>query len=303
MRAGRGRQHCRNPLEPIATAYRNKTCGGDQRLQRASDSGLGALGPDCYHSAPFPDSLRHFPSGLALRMTNTRVAILLGLGLLVLLPAGAGCADGTLPEVVALNPLEHRQWAIDRQYGPTMYEQLAELDALESGASRLTPQEQQYWTNLLTNIVQHDENGLLRARSVRVLGGLPNPQALAALHAASADKDEAVRIAACEAWRRRGGDAALDALAQAISSDRSIDVRLAAARALASFRDPRAIQALGVALNDRDPALQRRAIESLRTVSGRDYRNDLAAWRQFVQGGNPAPPPAPSLAEQLRDWF
>jgi hypothetical protein len=57
-----------------------------------------------------------------------------------------------------------------------------------------------------------------------------------------------------------------------------------------------------MALDDPDPALQRRAVESLRQVTGRDFGNDVVAWRTYVQGGEPARR-RPSLVEIWRRWL
>lgn len=78
---------------------------------------------------------------------------------------------------------------------------------------------------------------------------------------------------------------------------------MAAARELRRFQDPLAYQALGLALQDEDPALQYRAVESLREASGKDYGNDLQAWQQFAQGQDPGPEYSPSVAERLRRLF
>ena len=78
---------------------------------------------------------------------------------------------------------------------------------------------------------------------------------------------------------------------------------LAAARGLASYRGPAAERALAIALDDKDPALQYRAMQSLREISDRDYGNNAVAWREYLRGGNPAPPEGPSIVERINDLF
>jgi hypothetical protein len=80
-------------------------------------------------------------------------------------------------------------------------------------------------------------------------------------------------------------------------------VRIAAARELENFRTPEVIPALGVALDDSDPALQHRAIRSLKVVTGKDFGNSVPAWQQFVRTGEIQASEVPSLAERLREWF
>ncbi|MBI2481698.1 MAG: HEAT repeat domain-containing protein, partial [Planctomycetia bacterium] len=117
--------------------------------------------------------------------------------------------------------------------------------------------------------------------------------------------DAGVRIAACRAWGRRGGPEALDVLARTVSNDSDLDVRLAATTQLAKFQDRQSLEALAVALNDKDPALQHRAVQSLKSVSGRDYGDSVPAWRDYVEGRSPVLPEPPSIAERLRSltWF
>ena len=78
---------------------------------------------------------------------------------------------------------------------------------------------------------------------------------------------------------------------------------MAAARELRRFPERTAYQALGLALQDDDPALQYRAIESLKAASGKDYGNNLQAWQQFAEGQDPGPEYTPSVADRLRSLF
>ena len=97
---------------------------------------------------------------------------------------------------------------------------------------------------------------------------------------------------------------AFKSLSQAVASDADLDVRVAAARELGKFRDFEAPQALRPALDDRDPALQVAAMQSLETLTGRtNYRNSAATWRQYLDGGNPTPPPGPTVAEVVKQYW
>jgi hypothetical protein len=60
------------------------------------------------------------------------------------------------------------------------------------------------------------------------------------------------------------------------------------------------VPALGVALEDPDPAMQYRAVNSLRAISGRDLGNDVQQWRLYVKGQLPE---EPTFAERLRRLF
>ena len=118
------------------------------------------------------------------------------------------------------------------------------------------------------------------------------------------DENPQVRVVACQALGRRQTAKSLESLGKAVAEDTDLDVRLAAARELGRFRDPAAAQALRPALDDRDTALQGIAMDSLRGITGkREFANSVPTWRQYLDGGNPSPPPAPSIAESLQKYW
>ena len=220
------------------------------------------------------------------------------------LAAVSGCADGPFSDMFVLSsPFGRDDSADDARYGPTPVDRIKVLKSLASQAEGLQPDQQQRLSEDLTQRVETEQDPLIRAEVVRALGAFPTAAAAGGLRTALADGDSDVRIAACEAWARRGGPEAITALADVLGSDTDIDVRLAATRALGQFRDPAAVRALALGLDDGNPALQYRAIESLKSLSGHDYGNDITAWREFAQGGNPAPPGPPSIAALLRGLF
>jgi hypothetical protein len=214
-----------------------------------------------------------------------------------------GCADGPMPTINSMNPLRQTQWEADEQYQATLHRQLDEIAALQEAAPDMSGERQVHWSQEMAYILQHSDNILLRRGAVKVLAEFSVPQAAEGLRIAQHDRDAAVRVATCEAWGKRVGDESVEQLAEILGSDTDLDVRLAAARELGRFEDPSAISALGLALDDPDPALQYRAIESLRAASGRDFGNDLDAWRELVRGGDPGPNAVPSMAERLQRWF
>jgi HEAT repeat protein len=59
-------------------------------------------------------------------------------------------------------------------------------------------------------------------------------------------------------------------------------VRLRALKMLGELKDKQAIPVLARALEDADPAVQYRAVASLKQVSGRDLGNDVNAWREWA---------------------
>ncbi len=223
--------------------------------------------------------------------------------LLSFVAAVMGCADGPVPYLASLNPKIREQWRADEAYKPTLHRQLAEIAALKESVSTMSADQQLHWSGELKYIIENHKNPLLRAAAVDSLAEIPTVEANDGLRIALKDSDTAVRLAACRSWGRRRDKEAVERLSETLGSDTDLDVRIAAARELGRFADPMAYQALGLALQDRDPALQFRAVESLRQASGRDYGNNLDAWQAFAQGKDPGPEYTPSLAERVRTLF
>jgi HEAT repeat protein len=194
------------------------------------------------------------------------------------------------------------QWKEDEKFGPTFHTRLQELSSIRADAERLSEAEQARVAQQLNQALAEDPSPLYRAEVVRVLGTLSTPTAAEGLRRAIQDDDASVRIAACQAWTNRGDQEALQVLGQVVGSDTELDVRMAATRGLANFNDPAAVSALGLALDDPNPALQHRAVQSLKEVTGEDFGNSVPDWRNFVRG-EPVRRPEPSIAERLRSLF
>ncbi len=202
-----------------------------------------------------------------------------------------------------MNPFR-RPGAEESQYGPPPAMRREEIQALAARARKLPPTEQMQMAADFTLRMQNEVDPLVRADVVRALGSLSTENSREALRMAMGDGETSVRIAATQAWREMGGPEAAAALSEILASDTDLDVRLAATRALGAIDDPAAVRGLAVALDDGNPALQRRAMESLKTASGQDLGYDVVAWRNYVEGGSiAAPRRGPTFVERLRDRF
>jgi HEAT repeat protein len=166
-------------------------------------------------------------------------------------------------------------------------------------ARNADPVVQQQISAELAQRLMSESDPLLRERIVTALAPLPTPAASEALRQAVKDRDSAVRRRAVEAWRNRPVAEAVPVLAEVLASDTDMDVRLAATRALGGFRDPAAVRPLSVALEDSDPALQYRAVQSLKKITDRDFGADLVAWRRFARGEVVESPQEPSVVSRL----
>lgn len=173
------------------------------------------------------------------------------------------------------------------------------LRKLAKQAQTLPPEEQQRATDELCQALPKEQDVLMRCQILRTLALFPSPRAEAMLSAGLRDADQDVRIASCDAWSRRGGKEANRVLCELLTGDTDSDVRLAAARALGKLKDPDAVPALALALDDANAAIQYRAMQSLKAITGRDFKT-VQEWREYIHSGQKEPP---TLSERLHQLF
>jgi HEAT repeat protein len=212
----------------------------------------------------------------------------------------AGCQSLPWPQM----------WPFPERERTTYHTPAMRVDAVQQFAMRSTgvdSPEQREITDQLARQIQVEPDPLVRQAVVGTIAEFRTPIAQQVLEAGLADQDETVRVACCQAIGRRAaagvedaGNTSLAALAGVLRSESNIDVRLAAAEALGHIKSPDAIQALIVALDDRDPALQYVGVQSMKSITGQDYGPDVQAWRTVAAGDTPPQPRTPSLAERLR---
>jgi len=218
----------------------------------------------------------------------------------ILIPLAVGCANfGSMPSWMPFT----RQASNDLPGLTPPAERIDKLRDLAKDASRSTPQQAEQTCLELAGTIRVEEDPMIRAEIVRTLGAYRGLTADSVLRAAVDDPDEDVRIAACEAWGKRRDAAAAGALGEVLADDIDTDVRLAAARALGESSDAAAVVALGTVLADKDPALQYRAVLSLRKITGKNFDNDVRRWQQYVRTTYPQPADAPSVAGQPPQKF
>lgn len=215
----------------------------------------------------------------------------------------SGCSEGPFSSLGGLNPWVRQKWAEEERYVQSLYTRREQLQTLASRAKSMPQAEQERVSQDLAALVRDDPVHLLRVEAVKALAAFPTGTAASTLSAATKDKDADVRIAACLAMRQRPEQEALPILEEILRSDTDIDVRLAATDALGAFRSPSAVRSLGIALNDSDPAMQNRAMQSLRNASGRNLGTDAVAWRDFIQGTIGRPTEAPSVVDRFDNWL
>ncbi len=142
----------------------------------------------------------------------------------------------------------------------------------------------------LAQQIRKEPDSVIRGEILRTLAAYGGPTADAVLHLAVKDTDADVRVIVCDLWGKRSDAEAAQVLADVLASDSDRDVRMAAARGLGHSHDPAAVQALGTALDDTDPAMRYRAMVALQRVDRQGHRHrpqrrrSLAAVREDRRG-------------------
>lgn len=206
--------------------------------------------------------------------------------------ACSGCAEGPLWRIGQYTPWAQSQWAEEEKIANTQFLIKRQMTEMTQAAVNAPIEEQQRVAEKLAEKASTSQVLLLKLHAVNLLGQLDCPAAVDALSKASRDKNSDVRLAAIKAWGQMPAENAIPNLQAMLGSDTHIDVRLAATRGLANFSGQRAVQAISLALNDPDPALQSRAAKALGKVTGEQFGDDVPAWRQYVASLGGAVTPA-----------
>ncbi|MCC7387225.1 MAG: HEAT repeat domain-containing protein [Phycisphaerales bacterium] len=138
-----------------------------------------------------------------------------------------------------------------------------------------------------------DEDANVRAAALRGLSLHGQPEDVPLIAAALEDPNARVRLEACRALQRVHDPAAIDALIVLTrlpvltppeqAGENEPTIRTEAAHALGQYAEPRVIQPLISALDDRFLAVNEAARRSLRTLTGQDFGFDRKAWLKWYQ--------------------
>lgn len=213
----------------------------------------------------------------------------------------AACALFTLSGCSSI--IGYRGWPLPEHDHTSFHTPTMRLDAIKQFASRADgtdSSEQREYVNQLARQIQIEPDPLVRESIIRATSEFRTTLAYQILEAGLKDESPQVRIASCESLGARAEARSVASLAAVLRDDEDKDVRLEAVEALGKIKDPTAVAALAVALDDRDPAMQFVGVQSLKSITGKDYGGDVAVWRQVAAGQTPPEPPAPSIAERIR---
>jgi HEAT repeat protein len=213
----------------------------------------------------------------------------------------SGCADmASRTRALVTRPFKRTP---EKELGiKTPKDRVKELRSLAKSAKKQSLAEQQRVVTELADEYRNENDGWVRREILRTLSAYPQPAAGAVLVSALEDGEVETRRVACAALGIRGDKIAVQQLTRVLASDTNVDVRMAAIDALGRSGDRAALPALAEALADPDPAMQAQAQASLVAASGRDYGNNVQAWREYAQTGNTGAAEV-SFAEKLRRAF
>ncbi len=197
----------------------------------------------------------------------------------------------------------YRGWPYPEHDQTSFHTPSIRIDTVKQFATRAdgtdSPEQREY-TDQLARQMQIEPDPLVRQEIARATAEFRTPLAYQILEAGLQDESPYVRLACCQSLGTRAEARSVAGLAAVVREDEDQDVRLAAVEALGNIKDPAAIAAVAVALEDRDPAMQYVGVQSMKSITGKDYGGDVAAWLQVASGGTPPEPPAPSIAERIR---
>ncbi len=168
------------------------------------------------------------------------------------------------------------------KYGFTADTRIKKLAERSKTVKSESTQNQQEFTQDLVRMMLEEHDPRVRSKILETAAEYDTAAATAICTGAMQDPNEMVRLRACDVWAKRGGAEAVQLLATRFQTDADLDVRLRALKMLGELKDKQAIPVLARALEDGDPAVQYRAVASLKQVSGRDLGNDVNAWREWA---------------------
>jgi len=211
----------------------------------------------------------------------------LATGVLVLATL-VGCATVSLPWE------EHERTSI---ITPRM--RIAAIQEIGVRANDADADEQQQLTEQLATQIQLEPDPLVRQAIQESIGQLQTPLARDVLIAGLQDDDLDVKLTCCQGLSQCEDPNVISALRNTLEHDEDLDARLAAIDALGQIKSPLSVAALAKAVNDRDPAIQYAGVQALKSVSGQDLGNDVAAWRQYAASEQPEI----SVAKRSSSWL
>lgn len=226
----------------------------------------------------YPCAIESHPMGFWPVRMAPRLARNVTIALASLVLSGcAGWAPWKDPAQIAKN---------QEKYGLTADQRIKMLEEKTKVCKANGVEQQEMFTQDLIQKMLEEHDPRVRCAILDAAADFNDSAALAICRGSLDDPDPRVRVEACRAWRKRGGEEAVTLLAARYQADTELDVRLESLRMLGELKDKSAIPVLAKALEDADPAVQYRAVGSLKKVSGQNLGDDVNKWREWAADPN-----------------
>ncbi len=131
-------------------------------------------------------------------------------------------------------------------------------------------------------LLAQDPDHTVRSAALRALGCCGDADYIKDVIAALKDPVDSVRYDAASALDLLVHADAIAPLGSCVSSDASVQVRAAAARALRHYPRADVLEILLACLSDRDVAVRHQASESLAELTGKDAGMDTQRWEEIL---------------------
>ena len=152
----------------------------------------------------------------------------------------------------------------------------------DRSAGRHDPYLKQYM-----DMARDDRDPSVRSMAIRALNRARDKRSIPIFLAALEEKNDSIRLEAAKALANIPDPTAVAPLIRHLDNpDENVDVRIACADALRMYRTAEVAQALVRALRDRNFGIAWQARQSLRLMTGKDFRYDTAAWLTYLSGTN-----------------
>ncbi len=194
----------------------------------------------------------------------------------------AGCAKGPLWKTGKFAPWAVRKLAAEEQIAETIFSKRKRLRQAVAAAKNSSLSAQNDVAEQLSEIARNDSVLLMRIEAIKLLPELDSKVAISALETAALDSAPDARLAAIKGLQQLAAPSSAAVLAQLAERDSELDVRIAATQALSAFNGTLVLQSLNRSLNDRNPAVQTVAIESLQAVTGTKLAKDINQWQEYL---------------------
>jgi hypothetical protein len=141
------------------------------------------------------------------------------------------------------------------------------------------------YSKYYAEMARTDDHHIVRAMALRAMNRARMREEGALYAAMLEDKHPLVRLEAAKALANMPEPTAVAGLVRRLQDpEESMDVRVAAADALRLYKTSEAAQALVRVLRDREFGVAWQARQSLRLMTGKDYRFDPVAWLTYITG-------------------